>query len=105
MKKESILKKAQYEKKDEREEHVKIKAFHAGWIGVTAVMIFLIIWRSIHNESASDILMILMAQIGAASFYQYTKMSEKKTYLMGGIFSIIGLGLALASLLSQYGVY
>ena len=105
MKKDDILKKAQYEKKDEREEHVKTKAFHAGWIGVSAVMIFLIIFRSIQNESASDILMILMAQIGATSFYQYAKMPDKKTYLMGGIFSIIGLGLALASLLSQYGVY
>ncbi len=105
MKKDDILKKAQFEKKDEREEYFKTKAFHAGWIGVTAVMLFLIIWRGIHNESASDILMILMAQIAAASFYQYTKMPEKKMYLWGGVLSILGLGLALAGLLSQYGVY
>ncbi|MCC5908952.1 MAG: hypothetical protein JJT76_00720 [Clostridiaceae bacterium] len=105
MKKDDILRKVQYEKKDEREEQVKTKAFHVGWISVTAVMLFLIIWRSIHNESANDILMILMAQTSATSFYQYTKMPEKKMYLMGGILGIIGLGLALASLLSQYGVY
>lgn len=105
MKKTNILEKARHENKDEREEQVKIKAFHVGWISVSVVMLFLIIWRSVHNESSSDILMILLAQTGAASLYHYAKMPEKKVYLMGGILGIVGFGLAFAALLSQYGVY
>lgn len=105
MKKEDILEKARRENKDEREEQVNIAANKIGWMGVSAVMLFLIIWRAIHNESAVDIMMILMAQIVAASFYQYVKMQGKKVYLISVIFGIIGFWLALAALLSQYGVF
>lgn len=105
MNSKDILKKAQQEKNDEREEHIKIKAFHIGWMSVSVVMIFLIIFRSLYNESASDILMILMAQTAAVSFYQYFNMREKKSYLFAGIISTIAVFLSLAALLSQYGVY
>lgn len=100
-----ILKKARQEKNDEREEHIKIKAFHIGWLSVSAVMLFLIIFRSIYNESAIDIIMILMTQIAAVSFYQYFNIRDKKSYLFAGIISTIVVLLSLAALLSQYGVY
>jgi uncharacterized membrane protein YjjP (DUF1212 family) len=105
MNKKEILKKAQQEKNDEREEHIKIKAFHVGWLSVSAVMLFLIIFRSLYNEPASDIIMILMAQTAAVSFYQYINMRDKKIYLFAGIISTIAVFLSLAALLSQYGVY
>ncbi|MGX7108301.1 DUF6442 family protein [Facklamia miroungae] len=105
MKKEDILKKAQIEQKDEREEEINTKAFRIGWISVSVVMLLLIFLRSIFNESATDILIILMAQVAAASFYQYSKMPDKKIYLVGGIVAILAIILSFASLLSSYGVY
>ena len=105
MENKDILRRAQQEKNDEREEHIKIKAFHIGWLSVSAVMLFLIILRSLYNESASDILMILMTQTAAVSFYQYFNMRDKKSYLFAGILSTIAVLLSFAALLSQYGVY
>lgn len=105
MNSKDILKKAQQESKDEREEHIKTKAFRIGWLSVTAVMLFLIIFRTYYNESAIDLLMILMAQTAAVSFYQYFNIRDKKGYLYTGIISIIAVFLSLAALLSQYGVY
>jgi hypothetical protein len=105
MNSKDILKKARQEKKDEREEHIKIKAFHIAWMSVSAVMLFLIIFRSIYNESASDIIMILMTQTAAVSFYQYFNIRDKKRYLFAGIISTIAVLLSLSALLSQYGVY
>lgn len=105
MKKDDILQKAQHEKKDERDEYFNKKAFDAGWTGVTAIMFFLLIWRRIHNETTTDIILIIVAQATAASFYQYAKMSEKKKYLIRGIFGIVALGLGFAALLSEYGYY
>lgn len=105
MNKEEILKKAQLEKNDEREEQVKVKASHIGWISVTVVILFIIIFRKLHGESIIDIAMIVMVQAAAVSFYQYFNMREKKSYLYSGILSIIGFTLAFAALLSEYGVY
>ncbi|HZJ76588.1 MAG TPA: DUF6442 family protein [Oscillospiraceae bacterium] len=99
------MKKARYETEDEREEQVRTKAFHIGWIGASVVMLFLYIWRSIHDEPISDIFMILFAQNSAVLFYEYINIPEKKTYLVCGIISIIGFGLAFASLLKTYGIY
>ncbi|WP_096270805.1 DUF6442 family protein [Paucisalibacillus globulus] len=105
MNKIDILKKAQQEKNDEREEFIKVKAFHIGWISVSVVMVLLIILRSVYNESASDIVLILMAQTAAVSFYQYFNMRDKKGYLFTGILSTMAVFISFAALLSQYGVY
>lgn len=105
MKKVDILKKAQAEQKDEREEEINTKAFRIGWMGVTAVMLLLLLLRSIINESAIDIVIIFMAQTAAASFYQYSKMRDKKIYLISGIVALIAIILGFATLLSIYGVY
>lgn len=83
----------------------KTKSLDVGWKSVAVVMTFLIIWRVIHNEGLSDILMILFAYNGGESFYNYIKMPEKKHFLIIGIFSALGFGLALSSLFSQYGIY
>ena len=103
--KNNILKKAQNENRDEREEMIKTKAFHIGWICVSLVMLLLIIIRGINNESANDIMMILMAQTSAVLFYQYVSIPTKKSYLVYGIIALIGFLLAFASLLSSYMVY
>ena len=105
MNKEEILRKAQQEKNDEREEQIKVRASHIGWISVIAVILFIIIFRKWHGESIMDIAMIVMAQSAAVSFYQYAKMREKKGYLFSGVISIIAFFLAFAALLSEYGVY
>lgn len=105
MEKNDVLRKAQNEGKDEREEEVKTRAFHIGWLCVSTVIVFLYIWRGIHDEPATDIFMILIAQSTANSLYQYFKLPEKKSYFAAGILGIIAFGMAFASLLSQYGVY
>ncbi len=74
-------------------------------MGVTAVMILLILLRSIFNESAIDIVIILMAQTAAVSFYKYSKMRDKKIYLISGIVALMAVISGFASLLSNYGVY
>ena len=42
MNKEDILKKAQAENKDEREEQILVKSFKIGWYGVLLMLIILI---------------------------------------------------------------
>jgi len=96
---DDVLEKAQYKKRDEKAEQIRARALHIGWIGASIVMVFLYIWRNIYNEPTNDIFMILFAQNGAASFYEYINMPEKKSYLVFAIVSVIGLGLAFASLL------
>ncbi|MGF3066105.1 DUF6442 family protein [Facklamia sp. P12945] len=105
MEKEDVLKKAQRAQKDERDEAINTKAFQIGWVGVSVVMLLLIVLRVIFNESAIDIMIILMAQVAAASFYQYSKMPDKKLYLVSGIIAILAIILGFASLLSSYGVF
>jgi len=102
---EDILRKAQQEKNDERKEYIKVNAFYIGWLSVSVVMLLLIILRSIYNESTSDIMMILMAQTAAVSFYQYFNLRDKKIYLIAGIISTVAVFISIAALLSQYGVY
>ena len=86
-------------KRDEKAEQVRAKSFHIGWISASIVMVFLYIWKNIHNQSASDIFMILFAQNSAALFYEYINMPEKKSHLVCGILSVIAFGLAFGSLL------
>jgi|SRR5699024_738314 len=105
MNKKEIFKKAQSSQKDEREQQIEMKSFRIGWIGVTVTMLVLIGFRFYFNESAQDILMILMAQTSAASFYQYKHINNKRIYLFAGIVSLIAVFLAFAGLLSAYGVY
>ncbi|WP_130859482.1 DUF6442 family protein [Gracilibacillus phocaeensis] len=105
MNNKEVLKKAQQEKNDEREKQIATKAFYIGWLSVSAIIILLIIFRYLYNEPTSDILMILMAQLTAASFYQYFHMRNKKLYLFTGILCTIAFFLNFAALLSQYGVY
>lgn len=105
MDKNEILKRAQQERKDEREEHIKVKAFHISWFSVSVVILFLIIFRFANNEYASDILMILMAHTAVNAFYQYYSLRSKEIYLYTGIISTVAFFLSLAALLSQYGVY
>ncbi|SEN51905.1 hypothetical protein SAMN04488134_101269 [Amphibacillus marinus] len=102
---QEILKKARQEKTDEREEYIKNKAFNIGWISVSAIILVLILLRLLNNESANDLLMIIMAQTAASSFYQYAYMRDRKIYLVAGIISTIAVLLSLAALLSQYGVF
>ncbi len=105
MDKKDVLRKVRIERNDDREEHIKLKAFKIGWLGVSAVMLLLICFRAFHNEPSTDIMMILLTQIASGAFYQYINMPYKKSYLYTGIFGVIGFLLSIAALLSQYGVY
>lgn len=80
-------------------------AFRIGWMGVSVVMLLLIFLRATFNETATDLVVVLLAQSAAASFYQYFEMRDKKLYLISGIMASIGVILGFASLLSSYGVY
>lgn len=103
--KNDTLKKSSTKSKIHRESQVKEKAYAIGWIGALTVMLLLIIWRTIHKESSVDIMMILFAQSATALFYQYRKIPGRKINLIGGILATIAFGLALAALLSEYGIY
>lgn len=105
MKREEILRKAQQENIDEREEKINTKAYQIGAVAVGIVMLLLIIIKNIFNDSTLDITIILVTHATAASFYQYFNMREKKIYLISGIMGLVGILLGFASLLSQYGVY
>lgn len=105
MNKEEILKKAQTSKSDEREEQVKARSFQIGWISVTVMMLLLIAFRAYYNESSNDIVLILMAQSTAVSFYQYKHLERKKIYLVAGIMGCVAIALGFAALLSNYWVY
>ncbi|WP_027108519.1 DUF6442 family protein [Lacticigenium naphthae] len=105
MDKKDILNKARKEMSDEREEQVRLTSFRIGWLSVSAIMIVLIGLRAYFNESASDILMILMAQTAASSFYQYRLLEKNKGYLVAGILSTLAVLLSFATLLSNYGLY
>ena len=93
------------ESPDLQEKEIKIKSLETGWRSVAVAMLFLIVWRMIHNETPIDILIILFAYNSGESLYNYRKASANKKYLLTGVASIIGLGLGIAALLSQYGVY
>ncbi|API88059.1 hypothetical protein BKP56_01355 [Marinilactibacillus sp. 15R] len=103
MDKQEILKKARKEQ-DEREKVIKTYAFRIGWIGVVLVTLFILVLRMLNKETVSDILLILMTQLAAASFYQYSNIHNKK-HLVTGVISLVAVALNFAALLSQYGVY
>lgn len=105
MKKEDILKRAQKENSDEREELVKNKAFRFGWICVSIVMLLIIVLRAVHNESAMDVIIILLAQSSAISLYQYVNLPGKRTYLILGVLGILGVIIGFGFLLSSYRVF
>ncbi|MCC5910021.1 MAG: hypothetical protein JJT76_06240 [Clostridiaceae bacterium] len=105
MRKEDITKNVRQKYPTIQDKEIKIKSLEVGWKSVAVAMTFLIIWRIIHNETPTDILMILFAYNGGESFYNYSKMPEKKHFLITGIFCIVGVGLAIATMLSQYGIY
>ena len=100
-----ISQKAHQEENDKREETISIKAFRIGWLSVTAVLIFLLTLRIVYAEPSNDIFMILLANLGATSFYEYYNMRDRKIYLFAGIISVILFFLFLTLLLRQYGVY
>jgi hypothetical protein len=105
MNKKDILERAQNEKNDEREDQVKITSFRIGWFVVLAIMLLLIGLRVYYNESSIDLVLILMAQTGVTSFYQYRYSNHQKIYLFNGIVCTLIALLSLAALLSQYGIY
>ncbi|MGX7108300.1 DUF6442 family protein [Facklamia miroungae] len=103
--KEDILKKVQLEQKDEREDVIITKSFRAGWLGVTIVMVVLLLLRAYFQQSSEDIIIILAAHLSASSFYQYTKMPDKKAYLIFGIINLVFLIIQFYTLLSDFGVF
>lgn len=105
MNKEEILKKAQSKRKDEREKEINTKAFRIGWMAVSIVMLILIALRAYYNETATDLVIVLMAQTAAASFYQYYKIPDQKIHLISGIIAVLAIILGFATLLSNYGIY
>lgn len=105
MDKEEILEWEKKEVKDEREEAINDKAFRVGWIAVTVIMITLIFIRAYFNESAIDLIIVLMAQTAASSFYKYYKLPDRKIHFYSGILAVLAIILGFAALLSSYGVY
>ena len=100
-----ISQRAQQEENDKQEENIRIKSFRIGWFSVTAVMVFLLALRIVYAEPSNDFFMIIVAHLGATSFYEYYNMRDRKIYLFAGIISVILFFLGLATLLRQYGVY
>lgn len=105
MNKEDILRKAQAENKDEREEQILIKNFKIGWYGVLLMLIILIALQLYFKEpNSTELNLIFMAHLTTATYYQYKKFDNKK-YLVAVFILIGGILMGFAALLSQYGVY
>ena len=106
MNRDVILEKARSSQSDEREVQIKINSFRIGWLGVSAVMLILIAIRAYFNEFSIEIVIILLAQTGATSFYQYNQKSkDRQKYMVAGVVSILGVLFGFYVLLSQYGVF
>lgn len=100
-----ILQNGRQEKNNVQEELVRVKAYRIGWFSVSGVMIFVLIIRIMFAEPTYDIFMILMAHLGATSFYHYYNMRDRKIYLFTGIMGVVLLLLFLIYFSRQYGVY
>jgi len=67
-------------------------------------MLVLVGLRWYFDESATDIVMIFLAQAFASLFYQYIKLKERK-YLIIALIVLGGIALGFISILSNNGVF
>ncbi|SDK79642.1 hypothetical protein [Alkalibacterium thalassium] len=81
-----------------------LKSFKYSYIFGMVAILFLMIIRTIHHESSSDLLLIITAKIAAVSWVQSSDYTRKGRITIIIMF-LIALGLAIASLLTEYGVY
>jgi len=93
-------KEARYEQKQQ----VDRNSYRFGWIGTSIALIVLLGFRWYANESPTDLLLILNAQLASVFFYQYKK-SNHKGYLIAGILMAGGILMNFATLLIQYGIF
>lgn len=102
MDQKNLLKRAQLENYDEREEYIKLKSYKISWSIVSFVIIGLTIFKYIHGNFYIDFVILMGAQLTSAAFYTYKNVPDKKYYLITGISGIITLICGVFALLSQY---
>ncbi len=76
MDRHEILKKARASKKDEREEQLENKSYKFSWFGVTFILVILMVFRFYQNQSATELVLIVLAQITFRAFYQFLKVKD-----------------------------
>lgn len=106
MEKEKVIEAIQSKKHtlDERELQIANRSFRIGQIALAATMLFIIVLRWIKGDLFSqELLMMMMAQAGVSSFYQYFKMREKTMFLYAGILAIAAFVLTTINTLIYYG--
>lgn len=81
-----------------------LKSFKYSYIFGMVAILFLMTIRTIQHESSSDLLLILTAKIAAVSWVQSSEYTRKGRITLIIMF-LIAIGLALASVFTEYGVY
>lgn len=81
-----------------------LKAFKYSYIFGMIAILFLMTIRTIHHESSSDLLLIITAKIAAVSWVQSSDYTHRGRLTLIIMF-LIALGLAIASLFTEYGIY
>jgi len=108
MEKEKVIEVIQSKKYklDEREMQITNRSFRYGQIALAGTMLLIIILRWIKGDLFSqELLMMLMAQVGVSSLYQYFKMREKTMFLFAGILGILAFILTTINTLIYYGYF
>jgi len=104
VRKEDILRRAQAENKDEREEQVLIKSFKIGWYGILFTLLLIYSLQFYFDQPNSTALnLLLLAHLTATTFYQYKKLNLNN-YLIATFILLGGMVMGFTALLSQYGV-
>lgn len=88
-------------------ENIKIEhnAFKLGYIISNILIIAFMIIRMYFDEPVGELLTITLINTLVVSLYRVYYMRSKLTFVFGIVMGLIALGLLVATLLSQYGVY
>jgi len=98
MKKEEILKKAQEEKSDEREEQVKDMAFRWTYLTMAIIAAFFSCYRAAHGQSMMDLCATVCFSVCAGMTYRFVKIREKSCL----VFAVITFAVACTATVSFF---
>lgn len=84
---------------------VEYKAFKLGFIITNSLVIGLMVLRIYFDEPIGDLLTVTLSSTLVVSLYRSYHMSSKLTFVTALIMGFITIGILVATLLSQYGLY
>lgn len=91
--------------KDNKTSIVEHNAFKLGFVVTNCLILGFMVLRLYLNEPIGDLLTITLSNTLVVSIYRGYHMSSKRPFTAALIMGLITMGLLVATLLSQYGVY